>query len=80
MPKLTPKMYTLFDKVAMLAIDDWNPDKNMDDEWWVEAWYEDKEYDINLFIDYDGCIRATVWPVINGQTKTDDDSLAMRLW
>jgi hypothetical protein len=80
MPRLTPKMYTLFNEVAMLACEEWRPTDDPEDEWWQGVSYEDKEYDINLHVDYNGCIRATVWPVINGQTKTDDDSLAMRLW
>jgi len=74
------KMYTLFNKIAMLACDEWRPTSGQDDEWWVGASYEDKEYDINLFVGHTGEICATVYPVIDGQTKTDDDRLIMKLW
>jgi len=78
MSKLTPKMYTLFDKIAMLACDEWQPIGREDDEWWQGASYEDKEYDIHLYVDEDDCVRADVYPVIDGQTHMTEKP--MRLW
>ena len=80
MPRLTPKMYTLFNKIAMLAVHDWNPDKSMDDEWWQDVSYEDKKYDIRMYIDDDDCIRADVYPLVVSDEKIQMINDPMRLW
>ena len=78
MTRLTPKMYTLFNKIAMLACQEWQPTNDPNDEWWEGASYEDKEYDIHLFVEDDGAVCADVYPVIDGQTRFTAEP--MRLW
>jgi hypothetical protein len=52
----------------------------MDDEWWQDVSYEDKKYDIRMYIDDDDCIRADVYPLVVTDEKIQMINDPMRLW
>ena len=78
--QVSEELRVLFHLEAVAACEEWKPTSEEGDEWWVGVYHEDGDFDINLFVGYNGEIRANVYPVIDGQTKTDDDRLVMKLW
>ena len=78
MQELTQDQYAIFDKVATIALDQVEIYPQLDE--WVEAWHDDDEYDINIFVNDDGEVCATVYKVEDGYTLTYPDSNCWRLW
>ncbi len=78
MQQLTQDQYAIFDKVATIALDQVEIYPQLDE--WVEAWHGDDEYDINIFVNSQGEVCATVYQVQAGNTLTYDDTKCWRLW
>lgn len=51
---------------------DWIKNNVKGEEWPEDEWTSlNKEYDLNIYIDDDGKKRATVFPVVNGETNLE---------
>lgn len=80
--KLSPSMHSLFNEVAMDAVDIWNPDESLNDEYWQQVTHKDQMYDLHIYIDGCDCIRADVYHlvVIDEKIRIINKKNAMRLW